>query len=56
MQTELTVRNGVAAYTIRIDSAYDDHPIWFVKETGEGMSMSEKNLFDILDTAFKAEF
>ena len=62
MITERTVCKGGAAYTLRVhtqrqpSSGEREQPIWFVNEAGEGMSMSEKNLFDILDAAFKAEF
>lgn len=31
-------------------------PFWFENEDGEGMGLTEKDLFDILDKAFKDKF
>lgn len=31
-------------------------PYWLENQDGEGMSLSEKNVFDILDEYFKKEF
>lgn len=60
MQTEFTVTDGGHSYTLRVISPMpfgtEDWPIWFENEAGEGMSMSEKNLFDVLDAAFKEQF
>ncbi len=58
MDIRLNVRNGSRSYLIRIatDDPNPNHLIWLERENGEGMSLSEKNLFDILDAAFRNEF
>lgn len=33
-----------------------DWPFWIACEDGEGMSITEKNLFDALDTWYKENF
>ena len=33
-----------------------DGEIWLENEGGEGMTVSEKNLFDVLDEYFRREF
>lgn len=43
-------------YTIKFIPGDVDHELFISSHTGEGMSMSEKNLFDILDEYFKREF
>lgn len=62
MQTKLTVSNGEASYMITIHTLGPPYTtgneplIWIENEGGEGMSMSEKNLYDILDKHFQSEF
>jgi len=58
MISKFTVRSGGKAYSISQMSNPPDpkQDIWFENHEDEGMSMSSKNLFDILDRAFKEEF
>ena len=54
MDIRLNVRNELSSYLIRISTDDPDpsHLIWLERETGEGISLSEKDLFEILDTTF----
>lgn len=63
MQGEFTVWNvnpsqRTSSYTIRIHTrtTHNEWPIYLVNEGGEGMSISEQDLFDMLDKHFKKEF
>lgn len=57
MPFELTVKDGDKSYTIK-ENEVPPSPwtLLLENEDGEGMSISDKNLFDILDNYFKTEF
>ena len=58
MFVELTVsdKETKKKYTLQYSSDQDGNFFLVTNEEGEGMSISEKNLFDILDRYFKEEF
>lgn len=62
MQGEFTVWNDSPrrdeSYTVKLNTrtTHNEWPIFIVNEAGEGMSISEKELFDMLDKHFKREF
>jgi len=52
---EVTIEKDGKSYTIKqVKDA--QFPFWFENESGEGMGMSEINMFDLLDKAFKENF
>ena len=59
MQHEMTVfeKNDKASIaTKRYTLGTRNGKLWLENESGEGMSMSEKNFFDVLDKHFKETF
>lgn len=57
---DLVVSKGHKYYRLEIpfepSEGHEEQPIWLENEIGEGMSMSEENLFDIIDAAFREQF
>ena len=54
MPFELKVRDKDKSLTLtEYPCAINDNPYWLVREDGEGQSISEKNLFDLLDKWFE---
>ena len=61
VEFNLVVSDGNRRYTVRLtppvgSGASEDWPIWIENEEGEGMTLSAKNLFDLLDKEFKETF
>ena len=54
----LDVRDGSKAYFLeyRGDNTPGHQPFWLYNENGEGMELSEKDVFDALDKYFKENF
>jgi len=50
----IEVANGEKSYIL--SETGTDWEYWLENEAGEGMSLSEKNLFDLLDKYFQEEF
>jgi len=44
------------SYTLTETFNSNDFDLWLENEEGEGMSVSEQNLFDVLDKYFSEEF
>ena len=60
MRIEFTVSGKNGTYTIQV-STTDTYPegrdcVFLQNQDGEGMGMSEQNLFDVLDKHFKEVF
>lgn len=61
MQAQFTVWNDSRrrdkSYTVKLTPTENNEwPIFLVNEAGEGMSISEKDLFYMFDEHFKKEF
>ncbi len=53
----LTIRHNDKEYTLeQADRDLDGFEFWLSNELGESMSLSEKNLFDIINEYFNREF
>lgn len=55
MSFELELRKGEKCYILKHYGARQ-WEYWLENEEGEGMSVSEPNLFDVIDKYFKEEF
>lgn len=58
MGSNITVSHGDKAYFLNEVPGLEDtgFRFWLDNQEGEGMSLSEKNLFDLLDQYFKDNF
>lgn len=52
----LEIKDGENAYCLSNYNSSADFPLFLENQDNEGMSLSEKNLFDLLDKYFKEEF